>query len=95
MSCGVGGLPSQVGPGRNMEGDRTRLPVTRAGGLRREMNLQIRFSPAWERLALASAMAVFLVGLAALDGNAKERFVTVHGQAEEVQEGAGRANDNL
>ncbi len=55
----------------------------------------MRFSPAWERLALASAMAVFLVGLAALDGNAKERFVTVHGQAEEVQEGAGRANDNL
>ncbi len=95
MSCGVGGLPSQVGPGRNMEVDRTRLPVTRAGGLRREMNLQIRFSPAWERLALASAMAVFLVGLAALDGNAKERFVIVHGQAEEVQEGARRANDNL
>lgn len=57
--------------------------------------MQIQFSPTWGRLALALAMIVFLVGLAALDGNAKEHFTTVECQADKVQEVSGRANDNL
>ncbi len=85
----AGRIRSQHGRGSNSAaGHKGRRPA-------KGDELQMRFSPAWERLALASAMAVFLVGLAALDGNAKERFVIVHGQAEEVQEGARRANDNL
>ena len=75
MSFGVGGLPLQVGPGRNMEVDRTRLPFTRAGGLRREVNLQIRFSPAWGLIALASTLIVFSVGPVTLDGTPEEGLV--------------------
>ncbi len=44
--------------------------------------MQIRFSAAWGRLALALSMIVFLVGLATLDGNAEERVVTGNFQAE-------------
>ena len=38
--------------------------------------MQIRFSTAWGRFALAMAMIVFLVGLATLDGNSEEHSVT-------------------
>ncbi len=44
--------------------------------------MQIRFSTAWGRLALAMAMIVFLVGLATLDGNTEEYSVTSNFQAE-------------
>ena len=42
--------------------------------------MQILNRAALGRLALTLAMIVFLVSLAALDGNAGERLVTVNGQ---------------